>query len=220
MVVLGSKALSAIKDKISKSIIFSMVVDSKYSAANVTGVSIDIPPKLKLSKLKEVLPQVNKIGIIYSNDFAPQYNDIVKVSKDLGLQVIGKEIPSAKEFASALGEIAGQIDCFLMVLDSKIYIPQVTQYLLMESMKRKIAVIGLSANYTKAGAILSIDCDYNDVGRQVGEIVQRIVSGEKIGDIPVQYPRKVKYSLNLVVAEQLRIKFSQSAINEAEKVFK
>jgi len=66
-----------------------------------------------------------------------------------------------------------------MVADTKIYFPKSIEHLLREGLSRKIPVIGLSSSYTKAGSLISFDCDYEDLGRQTAEFALRILAGER-----------------------------------------
>lgn len=106
-----------------------------------------------------------------------------------------------------------------MIADTTLYLPQVTEYLLLESLRAKFPVIGLSSCYTKAGAVLSFDCDYKDLGRQAGEISLRILQGENPSNIPIARPEKIKFSLNLSAAERMNIKIPDSIIKQASEVF-
>jgi len=107
----------------------------------------------------------------------------------------------------------------LMIPDPKIYFPRSVEYLLLESLRKRFPVVGLSRLYTKAGALLSFDCDYKDLGRQAGEIALRILDGENPADIQPQRPGKIKFSLNLLTAERLGIKIPSVIITEASEVF-
>jgi putative ABC transport system substrate-binding protein len=130
-------------------------------------------------------------------------------------------ISSDAEFTPAVQALmGGQADCVVMIMDTKIYFGQTVKTLLLESIKNKIPVIGLSAIFTKAGALMSVDCDYRDLGRQAGEMAAHILNGEKPGDIKSQRPRKAKYSLNMIVANQFGMQFSGSAASEATEVVK
>lgn len=214
---IGSAASKLAKEKIENiPILFCMVLDPKVVVGlNITGVSMDIPARMKLENIKRILPDVQKIGLTYSSKLAQQYHEILLVSEELGFQVIGMEIASGNELASALEEISPQIDCFLMIPDSEIYFPQSVKYLLLESLRNKFKVVGLSSFYTKAGALISFDCDYKNLGEQAGKIAISILNGENPNDIDPVPPEKIKISINLITAERLGVKISEDVIKEA-----
>ena len=157
--------------------------------------------------------------MIYSPKSSWRYEETTEACKELGVQLIGRKIESGKEFTGALKEISRQIDCFLMIPDSKIYFPKSVEYLLLESLREKIPVVGLSSRYTKAGALFSFDCDYNDLGRQAANIALKIFNGENPADIKPVKPRKINLSLNIITAKRMRIKIPPRIIKEASEVF-
>ncbi len=121
-----------------------------------------------------------------------------------------KEIPEIKEM---------KIDALWLIPDLVVCQPTVIGHILRSSLKHKIPVMGVSQSYVKAGALLALSCDYEDIGRQSGEIALRILNGESLVDIPVSVARKTKLYLNLAVAERLRIKIPRDIIKRAEEVF-
>ena len=216
----GSDAAKLAREKIKDSpVVCGMIFSCKeYVQDNITGVSLNIPAAMKLQSIKKIVPALKTLGLIYSDASEVGYRDISTEAGDR-FQVIGKKISADSEFPVALKELAGQIDCFLMVVDSKVFFSQTVKYLLLDGLKNKYAVIGLSSFYTKAGALMSFDCDYRDVGRQAGELSARIMNGEKASDIKPLRPRKIKYSINTLVAERLQINISPKALKDADEVF-
>jgi len=218
---LGTKASKLAKEKTKDiPVVFCMVFDpQKITGSKITGVSMEIPAKIKIKGVKKILPGARKIGLIYSSESTAAYEEISQVCSQMGLKLIGKKIDSEKELPGALKDISPQIDCFLMIPDSKIYFPKSVEYLLLESLREKFPVVGLSSVYTKAGALFSFDCDYNDLGRQAAKITLRILNGERPADVGPSIPTRTKLSLNRLVAERLGIKIPSQMIKEASEVF-
>ncbi|MFH1259709.1 MAG: ABC transporter substrate-binding protein [Elusimicrobiota bacterium] len=222
VIVLGTGALKLAKERIENiPIVFSLVLEPEEIAAsntNITGVNMDIPSRMKLEEIKRIFPNIKRVGMIYSPRTGSVYREILPAAKEMNIQLVAREINSEKEFPQALEEIFSQVDCFLMVADSKIYFPRSVQYLLLESLKKKIFLIGLSSFYTRAGALLSFDCDYKDLGKQTGEVALRILNGEKPSDLQFVRPRKFVISLNLLIAKRLGIVIPSGIIQEASEV--
>ena len=114
-----------------------------------------------------------------------------------------------------------RIDWFLMIPDTDIYFPKLVEHLLRESLKNKFPVIGLSSTYVEAGALVSFDCDYEDLGKQAAELAlaSGMLEGEKQVNTRFVRPRKVKLSLNLLTADILGIKVPPEVIEQASPVF-
>ncbi|PIX16670.1 hypothetical protein CO110_07040 [Candidatus Desantisbacteria bacterium CG_4_9_14_3_um_filter_40_11] len=218
---LGTRALKLLKMRVGEiPIIVCMVINQdEINGANITGVTLSIPTMIKLQWINENLSQTKRIGLIYSIETAELVAKISQDCKKSGYEVVAQKINSGEEITWALQKIASRIDCFLMVPDARIYFPKSIEYLLMEGLKRKFAVIGLSSFYTKAGAFVSFDCDYQDIGRQTAEMAMKILNGQSPTDIPSESPRKTTFSLNLLVAEKIGIKIPPVVIKEAKEVF-
>lgn len=200
-------------------VIFTMVLDPKKSNILPPGVLMDIPPEIKLSNIKSVFPRAKRIGLIYSVNSIPDYEEVLQVSGQFGFQLIGRKINSRKEFPEALSRLWRQIDCFLMIPDSKIFFPESVRYLLTEGLRNKIPIIGLSSSYTEAGALVSFYCNYEDLGEQAAEIALKILAGKNSAETKFVIPRRIDFSLNLFVAGKLEIKIPSEIIKAAREVF-
>ena len=221
ILVLGPQALKLIEQKVKDiPVVFCMVLNpSVPRGQNVTGVSMEISPLLKLKKIKELFPQTRKIGLVYSQGSASELEKIVEASDRMGIQVIKKYLESEKDLPEAIKDISWKIDFFLMIPDPGIYFQKSIEHLFLASLAEKFPVIGLSSSYTKAGALISFDSDYNDIGRQCGEIALKIFAGGRPIDIPVAFPQKIGFSLNLLTAQRLDIRIPESNINDASSTY-
>lgn len=218
---IGPQSIILAKEKVKNNpVVFSMVLNpEEIINSNITGVSLDIPIRVKLKYIKRILPDVKGIGVIYTSKTIPVYKEMLQACKELGFQLIGKEIRSGKEFKDAFEDVSRRTDSFLMIPDTQIYFSQSIKYLLLEGLRKKLPVIGLSPAYTKAGAFVSFESNYHDIGRQAGEIALRVLEGEKPENIAPARPRTVQFSLNLLVAERLGITIPADIIKESSEVF-
>ncbi len=218
---IGTKAakLAEISFK-NKPIVYSMVLNpEKLTGTNMAGILLDVPVKMQLESLQKIFPEAKKIGVIYTSDSTKRVIELDRVCSELGLQLVKQKVNDEKELPSALANVTWQINCLLMIPDAKIYFPQSVKYLLLESLRQKFPVIGLSKYHSKSGALLSIDCDYIDLGRQAGEVALRILNGEKPADIKPVKPRRTTFSVNLSTAARLDIKFAPEIIKSTSNVF-
>jgi putative ABC transport system substrate-binding protein len=221
MLTVGEDALKAAKDNIKGvPIVFTMVFNSKAMMDdNTTGILLDISPEMKITGVKKVLPRTKTIGLLYSPNSLASFEDIKAECDRRGITLNSKLVSDDAGFTGALSAVFSGSDCFIVILDPKIYFSQTLKFLLLESIKQKVPVIGLSSFYTKAGAIASFDCDYKDLGKQAGEIASRIIAGEKPSTIKPVRPRKYKFSINLVTAEKDGIVIPPDVVKEAAEVF-
>ena len=220
ILTLGTSATRIAQERIRDiPIVFTMVLSPERSGISPPGVSMDIPFEKKLKKLRLIVPHIKTIGMVYSPDTIALYEELSRICGKLGFGLCAREIRSQKDFPKALKEISREIDCFFMIPDPKIYFRKSVEYLLVVCLKRKIPVVGLSAAYVKAGALVAFDCDYEDLGEQAAELALRTLSGKASGIARIERPREVTFSLNLLTAKRMKIQIAKSIIKETHQVF-
>ncbi len=218
---IGTRATRFAVKKIKNSpVVFSMVLDpEKFLGPNVSGVSLNVPTEMKLEIVKEIIPQAKKAGIIYSQKSLPYYQETTEACKKLDFELISIKLEDKSEFPDAVNEISVKADFLLMVMDSTIYFSQSIKYLLTESLRHKLPVIGLSSLYTKAGALISFESDYNNIGRQAGELGLMKFKGHTSGRSSLVKPQKITFSLNMITADRMNITIPSEIINKASETF-
>jgi len=200
-------------------VVFAMVLSPERSGILAPGISMDVPFETKLTNLKQILPHANRIGMIYSSETISSYEEAANTCAKLGFDLFAKRIDSQKDFTGAFKDMAKEIDSFVMIPDSKIYFPKLVEYLLLESLREKIPVVGLSSAYAKAGALVAFDCDYENLGEQAGELALRILAGKASAVTQIVRPREVNLSLNLLAAKRLEVEIDPTIIGRAHEVF-
>ena len=79
------------------------------------------------------------------------------------------------------------------------------------------AAYHLSA-FARDGGLLSYGADRVDIFRRAATYVDRILRGEKPGDLPVQFPTKFEMVLNLKTAKALGLTVPPSILLRADEV--
>jgi putative ABC transport system substrate-binding protein len=84
--------------------------------------------------------------------------------------------------------------------------------------QQKIPAAYLERHYVAAGGLLCYAADILDNYRGAASYVDRILRGEKPGDLPYQQPTKYRLSINLKVAKALGIEFPVNVLALADEV--
>jgi putative ABC transport system substrate-binding protein len=74
------------------------------------------------------------------------------------------------------------------------------------------------SDFAKDGGLLSYGTDEVDTFRRAATYVDRILRGEKPGDLPVQLPAKFEMAVNLKTAKALGLAVPQSILLRADEV--
>ncbi|MEW6558498.1 MAG: ABC transporter substrate-binding protein, partial [Elusimicrobiota bacterium] len=224
ILTIGTSATKLVSEKIKDiPIIFSMIIDPEgvgLKSKNLTGSPLDIPIRLQFENLRTIIPKVRRIGVIYN----PKENEsiiqkAIETASDMGFVLKTYQVESTEDIQKIPKMEEMNIDVLWLVTDTIVCQLAIIKQILYSCLKNKIPVMGISSSYVKAGALLALSCDYEDIGRQSGEIAEKILNGKDLSTIQVSVPRKTKLYLNISVADRLGIKIPKEIIEKAEEVF-
>ena len=198
-------------------------VDSlAHPGGNATGFTVfdySIGGKW-LELLKEIAPRVTRVAVLRELAVAAgpaQFSAAQTVAPSLGMELRPVDTRDAGEIERAITAFARGSNGGLLVTGSS-----------SASLHRKL-IIGLAAQYrlpavyftrffVTAGGLISYGPDYVDQFRQAAGYVDRILKGEKPGDLPVQAPTKYELAVNLKTAKALGITIPPSVLTRADEV--
>jgi len=230
IVTIGSRSTAIVSQEIKDiPIVFCTVLNPvssgfvqnmRFSGNNMTGASLDIPVRIQLEKFKLVVPQLRRLGVLFTPDSKQVITEARRVCQNIGIELVPELIHSEKEVPEAVEALAQEVDGLWAVADTIIFTPQSTQYLLLHTLRNGLPFMGLSSSFVKAGALFTLACDRKDVGRQAGELALRVLSGEKPSQVPITIPRMIYLCLNLRTAEQIDLEIPDKIVSVAKEVFR
>jgi putative ABC transport system substrate-binding protein len=230
ILTIGSLATTTISDGIRDiPIVFSLVLPSSGNGAlqglsgargNMTGASMEIPLKTQFAKMREVLPEATHIGVLYNPAVTGPLIDIAaETAKEMGLDLVAISVESEKDVLSSIDSLGDKVDVLWSVADSTVFSPKGLEHILLTTLRSRIPFVGLSPAFVKAGALLALSVDYQDVGRQSGEQSLRILSGEDPSHVPIAVPRNISLSVNMNTAMQIQVQIQEKVRRQAELFF-
>ena len=84
--------------------------------------------------------------------------------------------------------------------------------------RNNVPAVYYQSSYVRDGGLLSYGPDQVDNYRRVASYVDRILRGEKPGDLPVQFPTKFEMVVNLKTAKTLGLTVPASLLAVADEV--
>ena len=89
---------------------------------------------------------------------------------------------------------------------------------ILAAARNKVPAVYSVSEYARDGGLLSYGPDLVDNFRRAASYVDRILRGEKPGDLPVQFPTKFEMAVNLKTAKALGLTVPQSILLSADEV--
>lgn len=223
ILAIGRDGLAKVRSVKDIPIVYLMVLNPQRLTAgndNITGVSMQLPAEKQLAALQKVLPQVKKVGVLYDPAKSGAFfRDAQAAARTLGIELLTREVHEAKDALVALQGMKGKVGAFWMLPDASVVTPETVDMLLLSSIENNIPVFTFSEKYVEMGALLSLEIDPYDLGKQAGEMAKKVLAGTDVRDIPPVDARNAVVTINLKVARKLGIQVN-SATNHKTRIIK
>jgi putative ABC transport system substrate-binding protein len=170
--------------------------------------------------LKEVAPQVSRILVIFhpANAAASgQLRALDVVASSLGVQTVLAGVNDAADIERAIKTFRQDSNGGILVLPDSVIGVHRQRIIEMAANYRLPAIYPLRY-FVTSGGLMSYGVDTVDSARRAASYVDRILKGEKPGDLPVQTPVKYEFVINLKTAKTLGITIPPTLLARADEV--
>ncbi|MCP4965327.1 MAG: hypothetical protein GY926_08825 [bacterium] len=220
---LGSRATKLATERFTTVPVVSSMVLSRaeiQALPNVTGVALEFPLATQLRWMRRLLPQANRIGVLFDPALNQVWVDAARREADKeGLVLVSIPVNNARELPAGLKKLARAADVLWAIPDKTVYSGKTLKQVLLSSFRSRIPVVGLSGAWVKAGAFYALDRDYQDLGRQNGVIAKKLLAGAAPGKVTPETPSEAVYSLNLKTARHMKTTIGDEFLTGAVKVY-
>ena len=219
VLAIGMDALLRVRSIQDIPVVYLMVLNPRSILSgqkNIKGISMNIPQEKQLITFTRVFPDIKRIGLLYDPD---KTGHLVKRARDAagktGIVLIAKDTYSPKDVPPLIEGMKGKIDAFWMLPDMTVITPETIEFMILFSLENRMPVLTFSRKYVELGALISIDIDPYDIGRQAGEMVKKIAAGEEVSNIENIDARKADIMINMKIARKLGIRINEKALKKA-----
>lgn len=227
---IGTRAIQELKKRNTDiPVFFSMalnpekngIIDSTdKTIPNLSGVSLNVPIETQLKLVKQVFSNLKAIGILYHPLQDSQiFRQCKEEARKLNIKIAPGEIRTEEDIPTALKEIRARSNVLLLISNQYVLNYSSLKYILMYGLSNNFPVIGLSEFHVKAGALLAIRADYEDAGRQAGDLIIDMLSNKTAENQHIYSPRKTKLFINKRTADMMGIAIPVMFLSQAEQVY-
>ena len=188
---------------------------------NITGVSDRTPIKQQLEIMKKVLPNMKKVGILYTaseDNAVKQAQEAEKLAKELGLEVKVSTVANTNDIQQVTESLASQTDAIFVPIDNTIASAMATVVKVTDA--KKIPVFPSADTMVADGGLLGLGVDQYQIGVETAKVVAKVLKGADTKDMPIVLANEGVIYLNEAKAKQLGIEIPKEIKDKAKVVDK
>ena len=189
---------------------------------NATGFTLfeyDLSAKW-LELLKEITPGVTRAAILRDSALPTgigQFAVIQSVSRSVGVEVSPLNLHDAGEIEPALAAFARAGNSGLILTASPLSLVH-RELIVALAARHKLPAVYWERYLAAAGGLISYGTDQIHHYRSAAGYANRILRGEKAGDLPVAVPTKYELVINLRTAKVLGLEIPPTLLGRADEV--
>ena len=198
-----------------------LVASFNRPGGNITGVvtqSSALEPK-RLGLLRELVPQAAIVAVLLNPtnpDAEPQRRDI-QAAAAIGQQLRIFDASTESDIETAFAALLQQRADALLIGNDAFFVNRREQIVALAA-RHAVPTIYTFRSFAESGGLMSYSTNLDEVYRQIGVYVGRILKGEKPADLPIVQPTKFELVINLKTAKALGVKISDNLLSLADDV--
>jgi putative ABC transport system substrate-binding protein len=199
------------------------VASLAHPGGTITGFSLyDAPMAGKwLEMLMRITPSVARVAVLYNPatmaTASLMLRSIEDAARTFGVAALAAPCRDDAEIEAMMADLAREERGGLLVLDDPFAIAHRDAVVALAARRHVPAVYPLR-EFAAAGGLMSYGTDLTDLFRRSASYIDRVLKGEKAGDLPVQQPTKFELVINLKTAKALGVTIAPSLLATADDV--
>lgn len=183
---------------------------------NITGTSDEIQVELILERALQVNPNLKKLGVIYNKG---EVNSVTNIDKakafcsNKGIEVIEATVTGVNEVQSAIDVLNSKCDAVFAPNDNTV--ASAMDMVGPACAKAKVPLYVGADSMVQDGGFLSVGINYEDLGKETANMVDKVLKGEKVESIPVKvFKENLSIYVNTKVLANLGITLPDEIKND------
>jgi putative ABC transport system substrate-binding protein len=199
-----------------------VIASYAHPGGNVTGImnTIEGLPGKLLEITLELVPRVTRIGFLNNPENIStmvQWREIETAAKGRGMQAKNREIRSVDDLPAAFNALAKDgVGAVIVSRDTVLLgaAPRIAEL----ALAARLPTIAGQSEEVRAGELVSYGTSLTANTRRAAYFVDKILKGDKPGDLPVEFPTKLEFAINLKTAKALGLAVPQILLATADEV--
>lgn len=185
--------------------------------ANVTGLSNKVPVRQTVDLIKEMTPQVKRVGVLYASsedNSISQVKDFTALAEKQGLEVLAYAVPSTNEVTTTMSVMTEKVDAVFIPQDNTI--ASAFSAVVAASNAAQLPVYSSVDTMVEQGSLASISQSQYQLGGETARQVLQLMAGKEVSEVPVKVVDNGKPFLNVKVARDLGLVLSKDLLKRSD----
>jgi putative ABC transport system substrate-binding protein len=173
-----------------------------------------------LELLSDIAPGLKRPAIMFNPDFIPvsfYMPSFEMAARLLKVELITAPVHSDVEIETAITDLGREPGGGLVVMPGA-FMTAHRVPIISAAARNNVPAVYYRSTYVRDGGLISYGFDEVDIFRRAASYVDRILRGEKPGDLPVQLPTKFEMVVNRKTANALGLAVPPSILLRADEV--
>jgi putative ABC transport system substrate-binding protein len=209
--------MTRVADPVSTGLVSSLA----RPGGNITGLNF-MPDELSAKRLefvKEVIPGLSRVAVMWdARNPGPVLTALEVASARLSLRCLSLPVRGSQEDLRGAFEAAARdrVEALFVVDDALITNRRV--HILNLAAKHGLPVSSLFKPFVEAGGLMAYGPNTSTMYRRAAHFVDKILTGAKPADLPVEQPTQFDLIINLKTAKALGLTIPPSLLGRADQV--
>ena len=191
------------------------------NATGVAGLSLQMTEK-RLEILREIVPQLRRVLIFYdSNNPVSRESSVFtqKTAAKLGLEVAVHPTKSVTELKNSISGIQKREgDALFHVADE--LVESQADFIFETARQKQLPTMFNMDFWATRGSLAGYGPNLYQMGRQSASLVNKILRGQKPGDLPIERANKFDLAINLRTASIIGVAVPPQTVKKADRVIR
>ena len=173
---------------------------------NMVGIGTLAPVGELLAMAKRMNPQLKRVGLPWnpSQSNSETYTRIAReAAPRLGMDLLEGTVDATAAVGEVVASLVGR-GAEVILTTGDLTVSLAIDTVVAEAAKGGVPVLSTQPDTAARGVLLALGGDYYQIGRETGDLAARVLGGENMGRIPVQYTLPMKLSINHGAALKLK----------------
>lgn len=194
-----------------------IVATVEEPGSNLTGTTDLNPVAEQIKLIKEFIPELSNLGVLYNPgevNSVVQIDIVEKTAAEMNIKLHHGTVSNSSEVGLAASSLVGKVDAIYVPTDN--IIASALPSVLNITNENNIAVFGSENAHVKQGAVATLGIDYKLLGIQTGKMAAKILRGADPKTTAVESSNELKLYLNSKAAKNIELKIPKTVSNRVD----